>query len=443
METFSLLSCRMCLRIPSDGALTFSVSDTFKGHRLSDLIGQLFGIKVSEADFLTNVCVECMDRINTVRTINQQFSQNNEKLKQLLEAFKEDSEDVEVLVIDDINLLNEQEAHMQDDIEVEERPMKSEPEPSPVSSHVDEEEEEDNVVEHKSEIGIEFIKNQPVDLEYEEPLEDNLLVDVVDSSSTENAVLASDICSPVDNVQNELPVKPKPVSKKVRPVYQIPNHKCYFCKTTFQTELDFTEHLHVHFGEVPLVCDKCDNIVIKSVRQASKHLALHDEEERPHKCRICELRFFTRENSLTHERKIHRMKVKIKENIDGYADRQKLRKTFRCKICGQTAANRQYLKEHEVTHEPPVLPIHTCQVCGKQFTARKNLTRHLMIHTGELPYKCEFCDRAFRQAGDLKDHIRSHTKEKPYMCNSCGMRFRNVSMLHVHRKKQQCSGSDE
>ncbi|EAT41586.1 AAEL006812-PA [Aedes aegypti] len=47
MESFSLLSCRMCLRIPADDVLTFSVSDTFKGKQLDDLIGQLFGIKVN------------------------------------------------------------------------------------------------------------------------------------------------------------------------------------------------------------------------------------------------------------------------------------------------------------------------------------------------------------------------------------------------------------
>ncbi|XP_062560037.1 histone-arginine methyltransferase CARMER isoform X2 [Armigeres subalbatus] len=211
MESFSLLSCRMCLCIPGEGALTFSVSDTFKGRPLREMIEQLFGIKISKEDFLTNVCVEF-----------------------------------------------------------------------------------------------------------------------------------------------------------------------------FETELAFTEHLHVHFAEVPLVCEKCDNIVFKSVRQASKHLALHDEDERPHKCRICELRFFTRENSLTHERKIHRLKVKIQKNIDGFADKQKLR-TFHCKFCGQSAPNNLYLKKHELTHGPPP-PTHACEVCGKEFTARKNLTRHLMIHTGILSF---------------------------------------------------------
>lgn len=428
----------MCLRIPADDVLTFSVSDTFKGKQLDDLIGQLFGIKISKEDFLNNVCVDCMDRINTVRTIHQQFLQNNDKLKQLLKTFNEASEDVEVLVIDDIHLLNEHESHKLSDVKTDMRFMKCEPEPSsPISTHCG---EDGNVVQQTDEVEIEFIKSQPVDLDDEEVIDHNLLVDVINSSIQDNEVL--DPCAHVtdntsDNVQIEQIIKLKSSTKKAQTDFQTPYFKCYFCKTTFQRELDFTDHLHVHFGEVPLVCDKCDNIVIKSVRQASKHLALHDEEERPHKCRICQLRFCTRENSLAHERKIHRMKVKIKENVDGYADKQKL-KTFRCKICGQSAPNYQSLRKHELTHDSHQ-PVHTCEVCGKQFAARKNLTRHLMIHTGELPYKCEFCERAFRQAGDLKDHIRCHTKEKPYMCNGCGMRFRNISMLHIHRKKRPCS----
>lgn len=360
---------------------------------------------------MTNVCLDCMNHINTVRTIYQKFAQTNERLKELLEKFKEDSEEVEVLVIDNVQLLNEHVPQKQTEPEVEVMPIKSEME---VSSTCVMEASQD-VQENEHQFTVELIDGQPEDDLEQESMDKTPSVDVHEESKAMN-------------------FKPR----KIKPALQTPNHKCYFCKTVFESELAFTEHLHVHFGEVPLVCEKCNNLVIKSVRQASKHLALHDEEERPHKCRICELRFFTRENSLTHERKIHRMKVKIQQNFDAYAERQKLKK-LHCKFCGLSAPNSQYLRKHELTHGPP--PVHTCQICSKQFTARKNLTRHLMIHTGELPYKCDLCDRAFRQAGDLKDHTRSHTKEKPYMCNECGIRLRNVSLLHVHRKKFHASAT--
>lgn len=307
--------------------------------------------QISKDDFLTSVCVECMNRINTARTIYQKFAQNNEKLKELLQKFNEDSEEVEVLVIDEVHLLNEDAPQKEAEVEVDVIPIKSETEVSSTSVADDFQD-----VKNEHQIEVEFI-NSPEDME-EEPFDMPSSADVAEG-----------------------PSKTKLSSKKIKSDLQIPKHKCYFCKTVFETELAFTEHLHLHFGEVPLVCKECNNLVIKSVRQASKHLALHDEDERPHKCRICELRFFTRENSLTHERKIHRMKVKIQQNTDGYAERQKLKK-FQCKMCGLSALNSQHLKKHELTHGP--LPVHTCEVCSKQFTARKNLTRHLMIHTGKL-----------------------------------------------------------
>lgn len=397
----------MCLEIPSDGSLTFSISDTFKGSVLGDLINQLFNIKISKDDFLTNVCVNCMNHINTVRTIYQKFALTNQRLKELLLKFNEDSEEVEVLVIDDVQLLNEHVPQNVNEMEVEVMPVKSETE---VSSTSFTETFQGGRNEHQTE--VEHIKRHQQDDFEQESMDKAIAID--------------------DHEQTNLKLK------KAKSALHAPNNKCYFCKTVFESELAFLEHLHLHFDEVPLVCEKCNNLVIKSVRQASKHLALHDADERPHKCRICELRFFTRENSLTHERKIHRMKVKIQQNIDGFAERQKLKK-FLCKLCGFSAPNSQYLKKHELKHGPP--PVHTCEICSKQFTARKNLTRHLMIHTGELPYKCDLCDRAFRQAGDLKDHTRSHTKEKPYMCNVCGIRLRNISQLHVHRKKFHTSAT--
>ena len=75
-----------------------------------------------------------------------------------------------------------------------------------------------------------------------------------------------------------------------------------------------------------------------------------------------------------------------------------------------------------------------CDICGRPFSQRQQLSIHFRTHTGEKPFKCDICSREFSQKNNLDRHYRSHTGEKPYECNICHKRFSQKNNLDVHER---------
>ncbi|XP_072286537.1 zinc finger and BTB domain-containing protein 6 [Pyxicephalus adspersus] len=73
-----------------------------------------------------------------------------------------------------------------------------------------------------------------------------------------------------------------------------------------------------------------------------------------------------------------------------------------------------------------------CLQCGKTFTLKKNLNRHIRGHMGIRPFQCSVCLKTFTAKSTLQDHLNIHSGDRPYKCHCCDMDFKHKSALKKH-----------
>ncbi|XP_036757261.2 zinc finger and BTB domain-containing protein 45 isoform X1 [Manis pentadactyla] len=102
---------------------------------------------------------------------------------------------------------------------------------------------------------------------------------------------------------------------------------------------------------------------------------------------------------------------------------------YECSHCRKTFSSRKNYTKHMFIHsgEKP----HQCAVCWRSFSLRDYLLKHMVTHTGVRAFQCAVCAKRFTQKSSLNVHMRTHRPERA-PCPACGKVFSHRALLDRH-----------
>uniref|UniRef100_A0A8C0C4J1 PR domain zinc finger protein 15 n=1 Tax=Buteo japonicus TaxID=224669 RepID=A0A8C0C4J1_9AVES len=233
-------------------------------------------------------------------------------------------------------------------------------------------------------------------------------------------------------------------------IKQLGEHKrvyqCSICSKIFQNSSNLSRHIRSH-AECFVACDKlfkCEECAKLFSRKESlkqhvsyKHSRNEVDGEYRYKCTTCEKAFRIesalefhncRTDDKTFQCEMCFRFFSTNSNLSKHKKKHGDKK-FACEICNKMFYRKDVMLDHQRRHLEGVRRVkredfeHStenmvrykkepsgCPVCGKVFSCRSNMNKHLLTH-GDKKYTCEICGRKFFRVDVLRDHIHVHFKD--------------------------------
>ncbi|XP_060044725.1 ras-responsive element-binding protein 1 isoform X2 [Erinaceus europaeus] len=86
--------------------------------------------------------------------------------------------------------------------------------------------------------------------------------------------------------------------------------------------------------------------------------------------------------------------------------------SYNCPLCEKICTTQHQLTMHIRQHNTDTGGVdHSCSICGKSLSSASSLDRHMLVHSGERPYKCTVCGQSFTTNGNMHRHMKIHEKD--------------------------------
>jgi len=184
---------------------------------------------------------------------------------------------------------------------------------------------------------------------------------------------------------------------------------CDTCGKSFHLKAALKKHQVTHQTDRPFLCTLCG-----STYKSAKVLQMHTQNVHKGKKR-------KNENNCIYHCKVCDKKFHLKQIFDNHVMTHGAETPYHCKQCDakykSPASLRSHVRGvHRGKSRRPAddsLCKFECVICKKKFHMKPALTRHLLVHSDERPWKCKHCSSEFKRRDCLMDHIkRSHEKAK-------------------------------
>ncbi|OXA41531.1 Zinc finger protein 26 [Folsomia candida] len=214
-------------------------------------------------------------------------------------------------------------------------------------------------------------------------------------------------------------------------------------------------------------CVKCSKIFEQ--KQYLDRRAITHETNSQVKCEICSKKLKNRLVLYTHMQNFHSNKAKQRckvcnaefamiRELRGHMERRHKSREERPRLpctfsgCPKTFLDKVNLANHFKQQHAQNAVRYPCTLCGKEFTQKQNLDRHIATHTTEKRFNdmneseqrthmkkaerpafpCRLCPLIFYSQQGISFHVKNHHDQKKYFCTICDKILRSSHGLKYH-----------